>query len=268
MQTTLRPPEEPLLAVDVGNTAVTLGYLSGGRVRRTERHGSSETSAREIARALRRFCPEGVPARVVYASVVPSRDAAWTDALRRAAPNGASILPVGADLDFGIPLAVPDPASVGADRLANACGAAARYGAPVVAADFGTALTFDVVLSRRGYIGGIIAPGTGMMTRYMAEKTALLPEISPEPVRRPVGRTTVEAMQIGIRQSMNGMVREIVSHLRHRLSEPDFTLVLTGGEAARAVKRLGLGAHHAPDLTLYGLGVIAALNRERLGEGG
>jgi type III pantothenate kinase len=40
----------------------------------------------------------------------------------------------------------PKPDSIGPDRLANAVAARAHFGAPVVVVDFGTAVTFDVVM--------------------------------------------------------------------------------------------------------------------------
>ena len=49
----------------------------------------------------------------------------------------------------------------------------------MIVADFGTALTFDVVSRTRGYVGGVIAPGLPLMFDYLAEKTALLPHIEP-----------------------------------------------------------------------------------------
>ena len=41
----------------------------------------------------------------------------------------------------------------------------------------GTAITFDIVTDQ-GYEGGVIAPGLRLMTQYLNEQTALLPELS------------------------------------------------------------------------------------------
>ena len=45
----------------------------------------------------------------------------------------------------------------------GACGGVRRYGAPLIVADFGTALTFDVVTPDRRYVGGAITPGLPLM---------------------------------------------------------------------------------------------------------
>src|SRR5208282_5262994 len=77
----------------------------------------------------------------------------------------------------GLGIDYPKPDTIGEDRLANAVAARARFGAPVVVVDFGTAVTFDVVNRAGNYAGGIIAPGLAAMTDYLHEKTALLPRI-------------------------------------------------------------------------------------------
>lgn len=49
------------------------------------------------------------------------------------------------DSRLGVGIDYPHPRQIGADRLANAVGAAAYYGCPCVVVDFGTAVTFDVI---------------------------------------------------------------------------------------------------------------------------
>lgn len=63
------------------------------------------------------------------------------------------------DSRLGVGIDYPHPRQIGADRLANAVGAAAYYGYPCVVVDFGTAVTFDVIGPQCTYVGGVIAPG-------------------------------------------------------------------------------------------------------------
>lgn len=74
----------------------------------------------------------------------------------------------------------PPPRQIGADRLANAVGAAAYYGCPCVVVDFSTAVTFDVIGPQCTYLGGVIAPGLASMGDYLERNTALLPAIDPQ----------------------------------------------------------------------------------------
>jgi type III pantothenate kinase len=164
-------------------------------------------------------------------------------------------------LRLGVTIAYPHPATIGADRLANASAAAAFYGVPVIVADFGTALTFDIVSRRGAYIGGVIAPGLPLMTDYLAERTALLPHIALEGRLQRIGRSTVAAMRIGALVGYRGMVREIVAHIQRGMSERQVTLVATGGYAARALRGIGFPITIDPDLTLKGLIHIRSLNK-------
>ena len=75
----------------------------------------------------------------------------------------------------GLTLAYPNPSEIGEDRIANAIAAQEYYGTPAVVIDMGTAVTFDII-SSKGYEGGVIAP-VNLMTRYLHEQTALLPEL-------------------------------------------------------------------------------------------
>jgi type III pantothenate kinase len=90
----------------------------------------------------------------------------------------------------GVGIDYPTPHSIGPDRLAHAVAARARFGAPVVVVDFGTAVTFDVVDPHGNYVGGIIAPGLAAMTDYLHEKTALLPKIKIREIESAIGKST------------------------------------------------------------------------------
>ncbi|MEI6423019.1 MAG: S-methyl-5-thioribose-1-phosphate isomerase [Lentisphaerota bacterium] len=92
-----------------------------------------------------------------------------------------------------------DGVVVGADRIANAVAAWDKFRRAVIVADFGTALTFDVINSRGAYIGGVIAPGLPLMLDYLSERTAMLPHISLEGPCGAIGRTTREAMRTAAR---------------------------------------------------------------------
>ena len=156
----------------------------------------------------------------------------------------------------------PAPASIGADRLANAAAVAAFYGCPAVVVDFGTAVTFDVVSAERCYIGGVIAPGLEAMTNYLYNRTALLPQLTLAEPRRAVGRSTKGAMMAGAIFGYRGLVKEIL----RRISTEAFgrqraQVIATGGYARLIASQLPeIEAVH-PDLTLEGLRIIGNLNR-------
>ena len=131
---------------------------------------------------------------------------------------------------------------------------------PSVVCDFGTALTFDILDRKRGYIGGVICPGLPLMFDYLAEKTALLPHVEPSRTKAVVGRNTTQAMQIGARLGYRGMVREILSVLKCDLEAKTLPVCCTGGYAGWIFKDWDVDAVIDPTLTLKGLGIIGELN--------
>ena len=152
----------------------------------------------------------------------------------------------------------PKPETIGADRLADAAGAVARYGAPVLVMDFGTALTAAVVTEDRVWRGGVIAPGFPLMRDYLFERTAKLPKMKLGSGKAPkIGRSTEEAMRFGALVGYRGMVREIVAELKKNF-KTDFKLVATGGFAKWVLRDLDLPFVIDPTLTLYGAGLVCS----------
>ena len=127
--------------------------------------------------------------------------------------------------------------------------------------DFGTAVTFDVVDRHGNYVGGIIAPGLAVMTTYLHEKTALLPEIKIREVREIIGRTTEQAMLIGAVHGYRGLIRELIHEIKSKLHCRRLPVVATGGYAALMAKKLPEITAVDPLLTLKGLRQAWELNQ-------
>lgn len=247
-----------ILVIDIGNTSTTFGLYADGRVGRVRRMDTVDMKARVLASFLRDLIGRSRISGVCAASVVPRTIDPVGRVVQRV--TGRPVFWVNHRTKLGIPITYPKPSSIGADRLANACGAAARYGTPAIVADFGTALTFDIISRTKGYIGGIIAPGLPLMFDYLADRTALLPHIKPGPVNRPVGKNTKDAMRLGAQWGYRGMVKEILQNLVPYL-DGKVHLCATGGYAAWVIRGLDLPIRYDKDLTLYGLGRIYELNR-------
>jgi type III pantothenate kinase len=242
-----------LLLLDIGNTHTHAGLSNHERVlwqRNARTAGWPDGStARELERMLARRKIEGA----CFCSVVPKASGPCREWLEgRGIPfvelNSSSIRGVGVDY--------PRPRTIGADRLANAVAAKARYGAPAVVVDFGTAVTFDVVDRRGNYAGGIIAPGLSLMTHYLHEKTALLPKIKIREVRAVVGKNTREAMLIGAVHGYRGLVHALILELKKELGARRLPVVATGGYAALIAKGLPEITAVDSNLTLDGLRLV------------
>jgi type III pantothenate kinase len=188
-------------------------------------------------------------------SVVPAKATILSDFLARRGP----IHSLGSASDTGLAIDYPHPAQIGADRLANAIGVAAKHRAPAIVIDFGTAVTFDVVAAGPTYCGGVIAPGLGAMQEYLGRRTALLPKIELEEPRAAIGKSTVEAMRSGAVFGYRGLVREIIARLRLEMAG-DPLVVATGGDSALIARGLPEIDRVDPDLTLEGIRLAAVRN--------
>ena len=192
------------LLIDVSNSFTKLALASSIRLGAAER---IETERLSLA-TLGKFVRERGVERLVVSSVVPKKDA-----LIRRAARKVPVTFVSAKCRLGVGVDYPEPASIGADRLANAAAVAALYGCPAVVVDFGTAVTFDVVSAERCYIGGVIAPGLEAMTSYLYKRTALLPKLTLAEPAGAVGRSTKGAMMSGAVFGYRGLVKEILARI-------------------------------------------------------
>lgn len=243
-----------VLAVDIGNTSTAIGRWEGGRVTRVAHvDGGLRLRPAAVIRAVRAAARGGIDS-VALASVVPAANAAWKTLVRR--ELGLPLLVISAKTPSPVRIDYPRPETIGADRLADAAGAADRYGVPVLVADFGTAFTAAVVTARRTWIGGVIAPGFPLMSDYLYERTAQLPRMTLGGACPKIGRSTEEAMRFGALVGYRGMVREIAATLSRNF-RTDFRLVATGGYAGWVLRGSDLKFTIDPTLTLHGVGVLA-----------
>lgn len=254
-----------LLAIDIGNTEVTLGLFERARLLRSFRV-SSETrrTADEAALLLAQAFPEakrGAGGRAVIASVVPPQTPLFAEAVRRLV--GVRPLEITAAAAPWLPIDYRDPGAVGADRIANAVAVIERHGAPAIVVDFGTATTFDVISKDGRYLGGVIAPGVLTGAEQLVRRAARLGAFEVTPPANVVGRSTEESLQSGVVYGAAGQVDAIVRRIAaERRFRP--VVVATGGLAAAIAPHTKSIRKVDPDLTLHGLRLIF----ERKGEAG
>jgi type III pantothenate kinase len=258
-----------IFCVDIGNTHTHFGRVSAKGVDQFDSMPSRslETADHPILRGL---APGSASADGVTGfaccSVVPKLTATLRNQLARFRPDLPQFQ-FTHQVDLGFPLTHPHPAGIGQDRLANAVAAHALCGAPTIVVDSGTAVTCDVITPEGGFEGGIIAPGLGLLRDSLHEKTAQLPRIEDdtEPATA-IGRSTVEAMQIGCTVGFRGLVAALVAAQRAELAARglvDIPLVLTGGSADRHIQLIKDGGRLIQDLTLRGLYQAYLLNHSK-----
>lgn len=246
-----------LLAVDVGNTNLTIGLFSGDRlIRRWRVTTDLRRSAAWYARRLR--CASR-PEAVICGSVVPRLDAVLEAAVRKA--FGLKAAAVTPRSRLGLKLKVKTPSQVGADRILNALALKARFGGPAIAIDFGTATTFDCVDAHGDYIGGAILLGPNSAARALHEFTAKLPLVKVRKPRSAVGKDTVHCIEAGLYYGYLGMIKEVLARTRREMGGRS-VVVSTGGLAPLFLQDLP-GVRHEPDLTLHGLRFAHEISHHR-----
>jgi len=237
------------LLVNLNNTSTKLGLADEKELLAKKVISTKNLSIPAVKRAVRRWEFD----HVLVGSVVPKKTGVFRKLFR------AGVKEVTPDLDLGVGIDFSEPHDIGADRLANAVGVTTRYGSPAIVVDFGTAVTFDIVSLKGVYEGGVIAPGLGVMTDYMYQRTALLPKIDLEEPVSVIGKTTKSAMLAGAIYGYRGLVRQIVTEIVAKL-EGKVRIVGTGSYANLIAAKLPELQIVDLDLTLEGLRVIALRN--------
>ena len=253
-----------LLAIDIGNTHTVLGLFDGRTLRADFRLATrKDATADELGVVLRSLWSEAGIARaaisdIVVSSVVPELDAVYA-ALGQALGIGEPLF-VGPGIKTGMPILYESPHAVGADRIVNSVAALARFGAPVIVLDFGTATTFDVVGPGGEYLGGVIAPGLGLSAEALFARAARLHRVDLRRPARVIGRNTEQSVQSGLFHGYVGLVEGLVRRIRAELGQ-DAPVVATGGLAPIFAPELELLAATDPGLTLDGLRLLWEKNR-------
>lgn len=249
-----------LLAIDVGNTQTVIGVYDGENLVHMWRLGTIKTNTADELRlkALSLLKAEDIPEEGIHgsalASVVPALTDAWVDALEQMlgeVPLVCSAETAGSlfKTDY------PNPSEIGADRIADAVAVKSRYGAPVVVVDFGTATNIEVIDKDGVFIGGIIAPGVQTSASALfshATKLAATELIDPGTA---IGRSSSEAIQIGIVRGEVARVDGLVSGIFKQLGYTA-PVVATGGLAPRVAKASSTITDTNSQLTLEGLRLI------------
>lgn len=251
-----------LLAIDIGNTLISLGCHDGRSWRarfrvRTVPDKTADEYAVTILELLRaRGLPEKVE-RVVIASAVPP----LTPVFRELGEGwlGAEVLVVGPGVRTGLAIRTDHPSEVGADLVANAVAAYTRFQENCIALDFGTATSFVAVAAPGALVGVAIAPGLALGLEALAQRTAQLPWVPLALPATALGKNTVAAVQAGTILGHAALVDGVIRRLRAELGGNAHT-VATGEWAPFLQPLLSEVEAVDPWLTLDGLRLISIRN--------
>jgi type III pantothenate kinase len=248
-----------LLALDVGNTNVTIGVFDAEKLAgRWRLRTIKEQTADEWGILLRNlFTLSSLDLQavrgVIISSVVPAVDQPLEAMAHRYFNRSPAF--VSHTTDLGIGVQYDNPREVGADRLVNAVAGFHKYGGPCIVVDLGTTINFDIVSRDGTFLGGVICPGIGMSISGLFAKTARLPMVDFREPEKLIGSNTVGSITSGLYFGFIGMIDGIVERVGAELG-PDTKAVATGGQGQRIAQASRFVRIYDEDLTLEGLRLI------------
>jgi type III pantothenate kinase len=229
-----------IIAIDIGNTNITLGLFVEDKEKSIEAvPGEDRTKLASMLQSAWEEIPivesskekkrNGV---IIVSSVKP----AWTKLVQEIAKEklGEKIRIIGKDIPLPMSLWVDEPEKVGTDRVVSAAAAFAVVKDAVVVADFGTAVTIDLVDQNGVFLGGVICPGFEISAQALKDNTAQLPMVEVTKPQEPFGKTTSEAINCGLYYSIIGALQEIVRRYAEKIGKWPHTVIT--GSVAKVIK--------------------------------
>jgi len=228
------------LLVDIGNSTIVVavadadGSVLDSWIFKTKKAETLSFFRRELKMGIENLkLVAGEVEKVVVSSVVPE----LKDVISQAIFDIVGLLPEFfsvADAKEIIDIDVESLSQLGNDRLADAIGAVACYGAPAIVIDMGTATTIGVIDEKRCFKGGMIIPGVKTSLKALSSRASQLPIINIERPHNMIGKNTVECMQSGILYGTASMIDGVIDRITEQFSTP-VHIVATGGISKQIV---------------------------------
>jgi type III pantothenate kinase len=247
-----------LIAIDIGNTNINIGLflksieefthsIPGGSEEKLTLCLKSAWAKIPLVKGSKEKKSDGV---IVLCSVKPK----WTRLVRKIVNDslGEKIYLIGKDIPYPMDLSIDPACKIGADRVLSAAAAYAVTENAVVIADFGTAVTIDLVDERGIFLGGVICPGFEISAKALKENTAQLPKVSITRPALPFGRNTEQAINAGLYYSAIGTLEEVIRRFAEKIGYWPQT-VITGAAATIIKDDCQFIDSYVPNLVIKGI---------------
>ena len=229
-----------LIGLDIGNSHTVVGLWHNSTLITTGRFiTNTSISIQEWATILTEWVQQvdyPLPKdnfHAVYASVVTNIDATIEQALKLLPCK--SILVCNSQQPLPFTFNYPSFLTLGADRIANAISSTILYGSNTIIVDFGTAITFCLIIDNI-YEGGAIVPGFDTALKSLHQNTSKLPYVKLNQNEPLPAKNTINAIQAGIYHGWKGLVSNIIINLQNYAletkkihSKSDIKIIATGG---------------------------------------
>lgn len=250
-----------LLAIDIGNTNITIGLFDAQKLQKTWRVStdSSRTSDEYGLQISNMLGSNKIINEVSICSVVPPLTPTFEVLCRRYFK--VNPLTIGAGSKTGIKVMYDSPRDVGTDRIVDAAAVVHLYGGPAIIVDLGTATVFDAITASSEYLGGAIAPGMGVSADALFRATSQLRRVELSAPDSAIGKNTQHSIQSGLVLGYSELVKGMIRRFKLELGK-ESKVIATGGLAQVVEKEVSLFDIIDPDLTLKGLQIVHELNKD------
>lgn len=253
-----------ILALDIGNTNITIGCYKGKELLFISRMATDRSRMEDqYAIELRDILDiNGVSAAGISGSIISSVVPPLTSYIARAVQKITSTTPllVGPGIRTGLNIRIDNPATLGADLVAGGVAALDRYPCPSIVIDMGTATTIMVIDGKRNMLGGSILPGVRISLDALCNRTSQLPQIGLDTADRVIGRNTVDCMVSGSVYGTAAMLDGMCDRIEGELGEA-CTVIATGGLAHQIIPHCRRKILLDENLLLDGLRIIYERNQ-------
>lgn len=191
-----------ILAIDIGNTNITLGGFEGDNLSfivriSTDATKTSDEYASKLMHTLSLYnVGKDEINGAIISSVVPPLNTVMINAIKFI--YGVNPILVGPGIKTGINIHCDNPSSVGSDLICACVAAHYIYGSPSLIVDMGTATKIMYVDKSGAFSGVSIIPGVIMGLDALSAKTAQLPQVSLAAPSSVIGKNTVDCMKSGV----------------------------------------------------------------------
>ena len=230
-----------VIAMDIGNTNITIGLFLNDREEFVKTiPGGAKGKLTNILTAAWHKVPLVKGAKVKKADgviIISSVKPAWTKLVRDICKEklDEKIKLIGKDIPLPIEMGVDNASEVGTDRVVSAAAAFAVVEDTVIVADFGTAVTIDLVDEQGVFMGGVICPGFDLAAQALETGTARLPKIKVQKPKGSYGTNTIEAINAGLYYSAVGLLETITRKYAEEIGKWPQTIAT--GAAAEIIKK-------------------------------
>ncbi len=248
-----------ILAIDIGNTNITLGGFVGDKptfVARisTNAAQTSDEYATKILHTLALHRVEKATVQgAIISSVVPPLNSVMKNAIRLI--YDVEPLLVGPGIKTGLKIRCDNPASVGSDLICASVAAHVLYGAPALIVDMGTATKMMVLDDTGAFVGVSIIPGVLMGLRALSDGTAQLPQVSLETPPCVIGKNTVDCMRAGVVYGNAGLIDAMIDRINDEIGM-SLPVIATGGLSSTIIPLCRRDIRMDDTLVLKGLNIL------------